>query len=403
MKRNRGGVFVLALLFFAMLLPGCAEKPVSRVWEQCAGGGRDGIFVDEGYYYTVSSGYLYFMDVNSGVNVCLCSKVGCTHNSNKNNPEEHCEARLNGDLVCYWKSGIYYTKTDNYGCHLYRRNSDGTGEQHIMQLCKEYTEAQMEVGNPETWFVGDSIYYLSAINSVSVTEDGYLSAVDTRVVKRINLQTKKEEEILSVPAEIQIRIVAVRPDGLLYLRYQYPDRDADNYEELLSEVKFELIHLDTATGESNVLLEKNKGEIFRSITVIGNTYLYCVTENGQEAVHSLDLNTGKDSFLYEILDLGNIINENYGLRLTGGSLENMQYILVDLKTGKDLPTEFAGQRLTVRSASDDGVVIVRRLQKEGESGSTTIYSYFTLESLKDGLQEADAIDFYIHRIGSSNN
>ena len=89
--------------------------------------------------------------------------------------------------------------------------------------------------------------------------------------------------------------------------------------------------------------------------------------------------------------------------MTGGSLENMQYILVDLKTGKDLPTEFAGQRLTVRSASDDGVVIVRRLQKEGESGSTTIYSYFTLESLKDGLQEADAIDFYIHRIGSSNN
>ena len=395
MRKSVLAVF-LVLLFSVVLLPGCAEKPVSRGWEQCAGGGRDGIFVDEGYYYTVSPGYLYFMDVNSGVNVCLCSKVGCTHNSNKNNPEEHCEARIGGTLVCYWDGGIYYVETSNYGSHLYRRNADGTGEQQIMQLSKEYTEAQKEVGAPSTWFADGIIYYSTTISDVSVTEDGSFSAGESQIIKRIDLRTKTEVEILSVPIETIIRIVAIRPDALLCLRYQFPDRDDEQYEDLLGKVKYELIQLDTATGQIHVIMEKMREDGFKLITVSGNTALYEITENGQRVARSLDLNTGNDKLLYATENLA-AINEDYGIRLTGGSIENMQYILVDIKSGKDLPTEFKGQRLTVQSVSDDGVILLRTLRKDGESTSTRILSYFTLESLKDGLQEQDAIDFYIIR------
>ena len=80
MNKNGAGAFVLALLFFVMLLPGCAEEPVSSGWEQCTGGNA-GIFTAEGYYYTSPRKLLYFLDVDNGINVCLCSKIGCTHGS----------------------------------------------------------------------------------------------------------------------------------------------------------------------------------------------------------------------------------------------------------------------------------------------------------------------------------
>ena len=396
--RKRVVAFVLALLFCAML-PGCAEEHTDSGWSEGIDG-HDGVFTGEGYYYTDSFTYLYFLDVNNGVNVCLCSKIGCKHNTDRSNPEEHCEADLRGELVCYWNGGIYYTKTDNYGCHLYRRNADGTGEQHIIQLSREYTEAQMEVGSPNTRYVDGYIYYTSTIYAVTATEDGSISDAALQVLKRIDLRTGKEEEILSYPADQAMKIAAVRPDALLCLRYQYPSVDEENYEELLSQVKFELVRLDLATGQIHVIMEKAWEEGLTVRYIAGNTVIYDTEENGQSVVRSLDLNTGKDTFLYAMEYL-NIINGDFGIRMTGDSLENMEYFLVDLKTGKDLPTEFKGQRLSVESVSDEGVVIMRMIRTEGSSLSTRILTYFTLESLRDGLQEEDAIDFYVLQAAGS--
>ena len=395
MKRNRGGVFVLALLFFVMLLPGCSDKPFSSGGKQCYSG-RDGIFVDEGYYYTSPRKLLYFLDVYNGINVCLCSKIGCSH-------ESDCEANIEGFLVCYWDGHIYYTKTDNYGCHLYRRNADGTGEQYIMQLCKEYTEAKKVVGSPSTYYIDGIIYYNSQISSVSSTDSGNLTSGEFEVLRRVDLRTNTEEEILSYPVGQAMAIKAARGDGILCLRYQFPSRDEENYEELLSKVKYELVQLDVTSGHMEVLMEKTRAEGFAIKTVIGNTVIYEIMENGHNVVRSLNLETGKDTYHYAMGYLHTVINEDYGFRLAGDSVENQQYLLIDMKTGMDMPTEFQGQTLTVKNVSSKGMILARAVRNQDGSGFKRILSYVTYESLKDGLQAEDAIDFFISYTQSANN
>ena len=73
--RERMAAFVLVLvLLFCAMLSGCVAEHTDSGWSEGIDG-HDGIFTGEGSYYTDFSGYLHFLDVNNGVNVCLCSKV----------------------------------------------------------------------------------------------------------------------------------------------------------------------------------------------------------------------------------------------------------------------------------------------------------------------------------------
>lgn len=395
-------VTMVLLLFSSALLTGCKANPiVSSEWQTIDGEG--GLFAEGGYYYASYSDFLYFLDISNGNDVCLCSKIGCIHDTKPGYPEEHCEARLTGILVCYWDSGIYTIDAHNYGCYLYRRNADGTGEQQVMELCVEYKEAQKEVANLKTLFADGYIYYVASIQGITEENGAIVSETESYVLKRIDLHSKKEEEILSSPKELSISLVAARGNSVLYTEWYIPDHNRDNYLDAIMNSVEKLILLDINTGERKVILEKKYSQGYEIEAVVDNKILYSTLESGtlddgQWACRSLNIDTGEDTLLHH-MDI-DYINEHLGWRLVLDSENELgwAYILVDLKTGKDLPMEFSGN-ISILNMSESIAIVFRSEPKTDGSGSVRILSFCTLDSLMDGLQMEDLIDFYIRQPG----
>jgi len=384
----------LVLLLFEML-PACSPEPAnSGKWINC--GDYTGVFSEEGYYYSTLHNCLYFLDVDNGINACLCSKIACPHDSDPDSVALfECEARVNtfGSFDgFFWNDGLYYIETDAYGTHLYKRNADGTGLQLVMTLCEKYLKEQKSVNVYASYCVDGYMYYRAEVNGSIKTESGTMIDTEKILLVRTDLRAKKEEEILSATPDVDLQICGLSGDGIIYSKMVMPrNSDHEDYREELHAAKIQLIHLDLNTGEGTLLMEKIRSEDFYVLAVVGNEVLYAIAENGQTVVRTLDLHSGKDTLAYTIKNLV-YINEDFGLRMDEET--EIRYF-VDLKTGKDLPTAFAGQSIHVQNVSGEGVILTRGVRGEGNSIKSRIYFYVSFESLKDGLQEEDAVNFYI--------
>lgn len=166
----------------------------------------DMAFGESGYYYLFND-ILMFYDVNADVNMPVCSKTDCKHDSSS------CDAyaanstdydmldwtgvNVNclGDMV-WWESGhIYMIKRDEAGDYLMQYDSNYTNEVKLLAL----GENGIRVGMPATNAAGtalmyDGYMYYYSIKPVVITErDDYKMKV---YVNRIKVEKGAEAELL---------------------------------------------------------------------------------------------------------------------------------------------------------------------------------------------------------------
>ena len=195
------------LLVFLMVLSLCScakkEEPEKNEWGS-ASILREGAISDTGYYYLNSRRLLYYVDFESGVNVCLCSKAGCTHDG------DGCEAEIPNNsgilsTMFFYNGGIYFTNIDEYGWVLYRRNADGTGESKIATLCEKYMKEDPEIEvNAFCFTVADNyVYYYAEIRVVVREENVNTYQNKLTALLRLDLRTGKEEILAEMVIKLQ--------------------------------------------------------------------------------------------------------------------------------------------------------------------------------------------------------
>lgn len=373
--------------------------------------GSDGIFSDDGYYYLTKDNCLCFLDVNNGINVVLCAKVGCPHDNSQfdaNGETIYCEAYIPGELQCIWEGKVYYTIENDKGIFLHRRSADGSAEELVAQLCKERMDQDHAVTLSSMQFHEGIFYYQVNVQGISfgfnetLGMDTIIYDIEEKLLMRMDLRDRKEVCISATKGNTTPVLLGLHQEKLLYYlliidpAYYEIEKDDPNRQEkrdkYYAESSRQIILLDLASGEETVLIEKQFAEYFSVLDVSGDTLLYSVYEGGEPFMHSLNLATGKDTALRE--GEFHYINEDYCFRFEG-EIENEKIVLVDMKTGQAMPTAYQDILIYPTAIGEDGVIMVRRVKPKGSSRTKSIHAYISFADLKDGLQETDFVDFFV--------
>ena len=360
---------------------------------------HDGVFSDEGYYYLSEHQCLCFLDVANGINVVLCSKVGCPHDNStedENGEQVFCEAYIIGELQFFWEGKIYYTTEDDYGLFLYRRNADGTAEERVMQLCAEYMDPDQSLHLSACYFLDGIMYYQVDTSSIGFEGTHINYEIQNKLLMRLDLQTGREEEVYSDSSEAVPGVLGIREDGLIYsvllIDPEYFDLPLGDpkREEYYKDSRQQIIYLDVRFGKKQLIMEKHFSETLGVQNVSGETLLYSIKEDDQQVLRSLNLTTGEDTLLLarDIV----YINDCFCFTYEG---EDEKLTLMDMQTSQLLPTAYQDITLYPKDIGEKGMIMVRYLKTEGNASRTRIYSYVAFADLKDGLQEEDFVDFFV--------
>ena len=393
-------VSMLLVLLTVLSLCACTKKeePEKNEWVS-ASVSREGAISDTGYYYLNNRNLLHYVDFESGTNVCLCSKAGCTHDG------DGCEAEIPGNLgvlstMFFWNGGIYFTSIDEYGRGLYRRNADGTGQSKVVTLCEKYMKEDSEIDVNALGFTvaGNYVYYYTEIRAV--VKEGNVGTYQTVLgaLLRVDLRTGKEEVVVEnrdYQKNKRLSPIAVRNDSAIYAVTSYPDVEygAENYDELLNQSPVQVLQWSAETGESKVLLEKTRKELGSTITCYGGN-LYCRPDDNQ---YSIDLETGT---LKKVVENGSLYEFNADFALLFDDTNGKRPIK-NLKTGELLPNEYEGYWLQVKGYTDDMLILTYIVEYEDRS-KDEYFTFISVESLADGLQKEDAAEFYVRHMTSYN-
>ena len=342
---------------------------------------------DEGFYFASENGTLCFADTSNGISVCLCSKPGCLHNT------EWCDAIVSSAPISrpmfFWNHHIFYVAEDEFGTHVYRRNADGTAKTMVADLGIRYIEERMSVDLYYFAQSGDYLYYDAVVHSTVLTEEEETSVQEMTYIGRLNLKTNQEEIILE--SEHTLFLDAVCPEGILFSYCEDGDIDfeAENRKEQLDAAPAYVKFWNSKTGEVSTVLSRKKLDLTDVFSVRGSKLYY--SRNGkQQGIWEYDMTTGNDR---------RVCGFNHDLQIDGRLVfKKIDGIstLFDLRTGKLLPTAFAGESLSVMTVSSDGVVLKRLLFEGGNTATSTTYCYVKREDLADGLQKEDVLDLYTY-------
>jgi hypothetical protein len=406
---------VLALLM--LIFWGCSQPPNPSVsstatapstsesngfeWHDCTWYGPLGeaAFLTEDLFFFLSGdqSILTCSDVNTGTTIALCNKIPCQHD------DQFCEASIFGDKytpIFFWNDGIYYTETDGYGTHLYRRNADGTGLSEVATLC----EAEMEKGDVDIFInysiLADGKYYFGAdIYTVEILEGGVLQ--DKRLKSQIcclDLRTGKQTVLVDSPGDdAVIVLMAAGGNKVVYScsdNLSVSNTDPD-YANALRSSAISLICVDENTKQQKTILEKTRAEFnapkFYDGCIVYSRYNAETTEHRT----AFDLNTLEES---ESMLMGvSIINRQYGLKAYWDSGSRTNHV-VELETDARLPLELPGN-FRLLAVSDRGLVVRMtefNKHKEEPTDETTLY-YIPVSALPDGIQAEDATVLYHYR------
>ena len=354
----------------------------------------NGAFSDVGYYYLTSEGFLYFLDTENGLSVCLCGKVGCLHDKEEDPfKREECEGKLSGagsiTPVFYWDEGLFYVEADAYGTHLYRRNADGSGMTKVSTLGSQYTKEQKSVELFSFAIADGSLYYDAEVDSVVQDETG-AGVVQRELcyIGRVNLQTGKDETLFS-DANNYLMLCAAASDAALILSKGRPDLPVDDpgYAEALLNESAELLFWNGTVGEPVEVFQKTIRQC-ANITLVADGYVFYKSSAKESiATYRYDLRTGAEE---KISDSAiRHINGRYALRMDNAGI----WKVYDLQAKAFLTNDFSEDSLAIGTVSEDGFILLRGI-REGNSIKERIYCYVTLMALEDGLQEADLMPFY---------
>lgn len=395
----------LIMLLLCLHMTGCSQTGTSSgQWKMAQEGYYTGAFSETGYYYSLD-GIAYYVDFSTGINICLCPKVGCPHDD-----EIICEGALRnvvGRDMYYWNNHLYYIRRDGYGQHLYRRNSDGTGEVAVATLCHQFLEEDREtfLNVGRSVLVDGYFYYTVEISRPEMSENVMTSLEYERtVLMQLNVNTGEDRVLLdSMDDGYAAKLIAAKGTDVLYTYCRVIEQDeyetTEEYFQIRDKEKVKLMRLDTKTGKSKELFEKTGAEIEATVGVYnGKLYYYQYVSQHELRYFTYDINTGKEQIFYEGM-INNLIAGRYQLSKKDQS-DYEVWILQDLQEGKELPCEafYEGTQIfLVENENDTGIILRHRaVNMSGGEIREQTWSYVPMDTLADGLQRSDCIDFYVY-------
>lgn len=381
----------LVLVCVMLLLSSCV-KPVNAPSSWVPQHNYEGAMSDTGFYYLRDS-FLHYADFSTGINVCLCSRAGCSHDS-----DTDCEAAIHAagthGSMFVWNEMLYYIGIDGYGIHIFCRNADGTGSRKLTSLCTAYTE-QKKVVDVANYALADGfLYYCAAIQDlVERSDGGFEVQTELYAVCKVNLSTGKDE-VLFTESEYTLTLWAARAGEVLCFASTAPENaDAEDYLEQLEKSPCQLFTWSEKTQQRTVLFDKVHRDCSSVYGFVDGKFYYSyITDENFINVTEFDISTKAETLVGH--EYPRIINSRYSLYMVDDS---HHYILLDQQAGKKLPVDFEGQFLRIINVSDKSLILCRG-QFSSETSTTItakIYCYVPLAALADGLQEADVIDFFI--------
>ena len=363
-------------------------------------------FGEGGYYYCGSfqtsknaTSRTCFVDLSNGVSVFLCSKVGCPHVSKDGKKVDDCDAAFgsNNEPFFVQNGGIYYTenRSGEGGIYLCCRDSTGQAARDIAILGEPYVNKEHSLSVDNYIFAGDLMYYEVSVSKIIFTGPNESTVQDAlRAIMRVDLSSGKQEILFELPAEWGYSFVAAREDAVLLKGTRLPtelDYSAEDFRDRYIKLPTRILQWTEADDKVTSLMASTV-EHMCSVDDFQDGVIYYKGYYDQ-TYSTLDLSTGKaaETSLPSCIYLG----EKYLLYY-----ENSPRI-TDLQKGEDIPLEIENAGIIVTDVGSEGVIIEKSYYKEGTDPDAVmkdidriVTCYVRFDSLSDGLQEEDCLDFH---------
>ena len=364
-------------------------------------------FGEGGYYYCGSfqtsknaTSRTCFVDLSNGVSVFLCSKVGCPHVSKDGKKVDDCEAAFgsNNEPFFVRNGGIYYTESwRGDGCeYLCYRDSTGQAARDIAVLGEPYVNKEHSLSIYNYILAGDLMYYEVSVGKRIFTGPNEATVQDALcAIMRVDLSSGKQEVLFELPAEWSFSFIAAREDAVLLKGMRQPtelDFSAEDFRDQLVKLPTCILQWTEADGKVTSLMTSTI-EKLSSVDKFHDGIIYCIGYYDQ-TYSTLDLSTGKtaETALPSCIFLG----EKYILYY-----EDNSFRIMDIQKGEDIPLEIENAGFNVSDVGSEGVILEKFYYKEGtdpdaimKDTDRTVTCYVRFDSLSDGLQEEDCLDFH---------
>lgn len=211
---------------------------------------------------------LYYRDNNLDMDIVLCNKPDCEHNS------EDCSAFFVSDQTSAFlkQTGIYHYNQQLiiYAANrIYSIHPDGTQRKLLYTVSDEYNVGQCA-------FYQDSLFLVGSRYIEPDSEGQELSTSYDVLRFPINEQ---ELKVLYSSVNEPVGLILGMANGKLLLHHQemldqlLPDRNQAAYDEQKNGRNSRLIAVDIDTGSMDILIDKKSGE-FDSLRLMGDTLFY---------------------------------------------------------------------------------------------------------------------------------
>ena len=384
---------IILILFLLGSLAACSEKPAvsggdHSDWVWVRDGITYGALTDTGFYY-VDYCFLSYFDFAANASTVLCYNAGCRHE------DEQCDAYMfamaNRPMYFFDDRLYYFSQTEPT---LYSRNAIGIDLKKIGTVGTKYIEEQKTVKIGHCAIAGGYLYYEADVYSATTDENGAsMLMVEREYVGRINLTTGKDEIIIEEIHDKQhekLILCAARANGVLLNRWEgmeEMDRKDPAYTDVLGKIPVTLEQWSGESNETTVLFRKTINECSGIKMVSGAKVYYTSYSSSKEDnagyTYSYDLNSGKTETACPHRTRWHL----GGVYVQCNDLEGNVF-LYDMSAGKTLPYEL-NRTANVYNVSDKGYVMWLTVDTEDGSSKERRFYYVTLDSLADGLQEAD--------------
>ena len=341
-----------------------------------------------------------FVDLSNGVSVFLCSKVGCPHVSEDCKSVDDCEAAFGSDNDPFFvrNGGIYYTERGRGdGCeYLCYRDSTGQAARDIAILGEPYVSSEHSLSVFNYILVGDLMYYEVSISKIIFTGPSESTVQDALcAIMRLDLSSGKQEVLFELPAEWGYSFVAAREDAVLLKGMRQPteqDYSAGDFRDRYIKLPTHILQWTEADGKVTSLMASTVEHMcsvddFRDGVIYYKGYY-------DRTYSTLDLSTGKTA--ETSLPSCNYLGDKYLLYYK----EN-NYHIMDIQKGEDIPLEIENAGIIVTEVGSEGVIFEKNYYEEGTDPDAimkdidrTVTCYVRFDSLSDGLQEEDCLDFH---------
>ena len=395
MKRRFFAITVALMLILSVA--GCAKEPLPTGsggngteggWINASFNDADIALSDTGCYHMVDFHFLYYVEIKSGIDICLCSKPGCLHDKNPDPTMlSECDAYIaGGDRPFFWNGHIYYFVNDEYGTHIYSRDETGLSEKKIGSLGTRFTEEKKSVNVSYTANVGGKLYYEATVDSIQYNEDRQESEIVQELfyIGCMNLTTGKDETIIE--STYPTFLVAAGETGVIAYAYDNTgiDYEDPNYRTELEKCKSQLVLWNAETGDKEILVEKTFKD-FNWVGCVSGTRVFCITKYGENWYY--DLKTGETVPFVQ----GSVqyIGSRYALLSSGE-----KWKMLDLQTGQELQNELKAESFASYASNQEGFVLLYRLSKGEGKPLDRYFCFVAYKDLTDGLQKKDLSPLY---------